>query len=232
MSVITAGTEGDSNKKWGLWGSKPVQSRRVRDRTLCCHSALAWSLQVIKKILGPSVLRQNSSGWEAVDLLALRHLSEREKKNKGECVWGTLATEREVMLCDAAPHYASPENQGKNCRMQATNNAKTRNSEHWAPLAQAHMRVLTGLRAALCGGGSNWCQTLFTRYFQIKWHLQGQSSRVNTHQCDIWSNWKQGHRKCSQRPHCFILGCWRGGAAAQQHRTAFSHYCHSEPLPL
>lgn len=76
------------------------------------------------------------------------------------------------------------------------------------------------------GGSSNWCQMLFTCYFQIKWHFQGQSLRVNTHQCDIWGNWKQGHWVCSISPFVLFISV----AAAQQRGTTFFHHCHTEWL--
>lgn len=47
------------------------------------------------------------------------------------------------------------------------------------------------------GRSSNWCQTLFTCYFHIKWHFQGASSRASAHQCGIWGNWQQGQWVCS-----------------------------------
>lgn len=103
-------------------------------------------------------------------------------------------------------------------KVRSTNNAKqeiwnTGLSLHRHTCACTHSNRPAGRTES--GGSSNWCQMLFTRYFQIKWHLRGQSSRVNTHQRDIWSNWKQGHWECSRRPRCFILGCRRCGSAAK-----------------
>lgn len=120
--------------KRGVWGSKPFP---CNEHPVQFGQAYVWSHPLLSlftcyvtasrlKIIssGPSVLLQSSSGWEAVDLLALCRLWER-KKNVCVCVRGASATEREVMPCDAARHYAAPENRGENCRVRATNIAKT-----------------------------------------------------------------------------------------------------------
>lgn len=173
-----------------------------------CHHTFAAILNILRHCKSPkddrSVLQQGGSGCEAVDLLAS---CQPDKLSVSVC---EEPRQRRMKWCRVTHPWKTG---AQIAEWERLNNAKGEIGD--AGLC-SHRRSSNGpAGSAESGGSSDWCQMLFTGYFHIKWHLRRRSSRVNTHQRDIWSNWKQRHRECSRRPRCSILGCRRCGPATQ-----------------